>query len=69
MVPEVLARLRDEELVEANNAVTDTHLFWRLAARWTTPANLISSLPSPTDTSLAAALRLRFRPEQEIGLT
>jgi hypothetical protein len=67
-VSEVLARLRREELVDANNAVTDTRLFWRLAEKWSTPRTLLSLLPSPSDTSAAAALRLGLAGyEQEAG--
>lgn len=66
-VSEVLARLREEELVDATNAVTDTRLFWRLAEKWATPPTLISSLPRPSNMSVAAALRLGLGPEQEVG--
>lgn len=67
-VSEVLSRLREEGLVDAGNAVMDTRLFWRLAEKWSTPRTLLSRLPSPNDTSSAAALRLGLPgSEQESG--
>ncbi|EWT06388.1 hypothetical protein N864_21680 [Intrasporangium chromatireducens Q5-1] len=56
-VSEVLARLRNEGLIDASNAVTDERLFWRLAEKWSSPRTLLSRLPSPNDASTATALR------------
>lgn len=67
-VSEVLARLRREGLVDTNNAVTDTRLFWRLAEKWSTPRAMLRRLPAPSDTSAAAGLRLGLAgSEQEAG--
>ena len=67
-VSEVLARLRSEGLLDASNAVRDTGLFWRLADKWSSPRTLLARLPSPNDTSTAAALRLgTARPLPEAG--
>ncbi|MFI7544855.1 hypothetical protein [Actinoplanes sp. NPDC049599] len=57
-VSEVLSMLRREELVDANNAVTDSRLFWRVADRWATPRTYLAQLPSPGEGPLPQALRL-----------
>jgi hypothetical protein len=54
----VLAALRRDELVNTNNAVTDTRLFWQIADRWSTPRTPLAKLPVPGDASLTKPLRL-----------
>ena len=57
-VSEILAALRRDELVDADNAVTDTRLFWELAERWQTPRTNLARAPEPSDSTRAGPLRL-----------
>lgn len=56
-VSEVLKALRRQGLVDENNRVIGTDLFWQVADRWSTPQTYIAHLPNPRDPS-ATALRL-----------
>ena len=45
-VSEILAVLRQDDLVGLGNAVTDSRLFWQVADRWAVPRTYLSRLPS-----------------------
>ncbi|MFD9668706.1 transcriptional regulator [Rhodococcus sp. NPDC059968] len=57
-VSEVLAALRRDGLLDANNALVGTDLFWQVAGRWTSPRVHLAQPPTPGDTSLQRTLRL-----------
>lgn len=57
-VSEVLAILRRDGLVDAENTVIDTRLFWLVVDSWSTPTRYLANLPAPDDASIRNALRL-----------
>lgn len=56
-VSEVLKALRRQGLVDQDNRLVGTELFWQVADRWSTPQTYLSHLPDPRDPG-AKALRL-----------
>lgn len=54
----VLASLRGDGLLDDENMVTDSRLFWRVAESWASPRTYLSQLPLPGDTPVVQALRL-----------
>ncbi|AWK76701.1 transcriptional regulator (plasmid) [Rhodococcus oxybenzonivorans] len=57
-VSEILAALRRDDLLDANNILVGTDLFWQVAGRWTSPRVHLAQPPTPGDTSLQRTLRL-----------
>ncbi|MFE5700289.1 hypothetical protein [Rhodococcus koreensis] len=57
-VSEILAALRRDGLLDANNTLISTDLFWQVADRWTSPRVHLAQPPTPGDTSLQRTLRL-----------
>lgn len=57
-VSEVLAALRRADLIDAQNAVNDTELFWEVADRWSTPRTHVARLPGSGEANLVKPLRL-----------
>ncbi|MFZ5850500.1 MAG: ArsR family transcriptional regulator [Actinomycetota bacterium] len=57
-VSEVLAHLRADGLVDAENTVIDTGLFWRLSDRWPSRRTGLLHQPDRQDLALAGPLRL-----------
>lgn len=57
-VSDVLAALRRDGLVDANNAVTDTRLFWQVVDHWDAPRSYLARAPTLDDAALTTPLRL-----------
>ncbi|MFE7422188.1 winged helix-turn-helix domain-containing protein [Rhodococcus sp. NPDC057529] len=57
-VSEILAALRRDGLLDANNTLIGTDLFWQVADRWTSRRVHLARPPTPGDTSLQRTLRL-----------
>lgn len=57
-VSEVLAVLRRDGLLDSDNAVADTRLFWQVAEKWRTPLTYLAQVPANDDVALTQALRL-----------
>lgn len=57
-VSEVLAALRQDELIDSKNTVPDSRLFWQVADHWPTARTHLARLPIPGDATLATPLRL-----------
>jgi hypothetical protein len=59
-VSEVLGALRRDGLLDSDNAVADTRLFWRVADRWKAPLRYLAQVPPNDDVAVTQALRLGF---------
>ncbi|GAA4620999.1 hypothetical protein GCM10023196_007160 [Actinoallomurus vinaceus] len=57
-VSDVLAALRQDNLIDPGNAVTGSRLFWQVADRWPTSRTYLARPPMPGEASLTAPLRL-----------
>lgn len=57
-VSEVLAALRRQDLLDENNSLSGTDLFWHLAEHWPTSRVHLAQLPGPGDTHAQLPLRL-----------
>jgi hypothetical protein len=57
-VSTILARLRRSELLNDDNTVAGTDLFWRLAERWPRKRTRLTRLPRPGEGSTVKALRI-----------
>lgn len=56
-VSSILNALRGDHLIDSDNTVTGTDLFWRVAERWSSRRTRLASLPDQNDAALAHALR------------
>lgn len=54
----IFAALRRDELIDTDNTVTDTTLFWRLSERWPRRRTFVATVPADTDHIVTRALRL-----------
>ncbi|WP_192581809.1 helix-turn-helix domain-containing protein [Rhodococcus wratislaviensis] len=57
-VSEILAALRRDGLLDKDNTLIGTDLFWKVADRWTSRRVHLAQPPTPGDTSLQRTLRL-----------
>jgi hypothetical protein len=57
-VSDVLAALRQDNLIDPGSAVTGSRLFWHVADRWPTSRTYLARPPMPGEASLTAPLRL-----------
>lgn len=57
-VSEVLTALRREHLIDDNNAVSDSRLFWMVAERWRTPRVNLATVPPIDDPSVTVPLQV-----------
>ena len=67
-VSEVLTALRRGGLIDDDNSVGGTDLFWLVADRWPTPRSRVMTLPAVSDANITKALRLGLKDvEHETG--
>jgi hypothetical protein len=67
-VSEVLTRLRGSGLIDNDNAVDGSDLFWQVADRWPTRRIRVMAVPATGDASITKALRLGLKDvEHETG--
>lgn len=58
-VSQILAALRHDRLVDENNRVTNTRLFWELADQWPSGGQELAQLPAPgASSAISVPLRL-----------
>src|SRR5262249_8133516 len=57
-VSDVLAALRQDNLIDSGNAATGSRLFWQVSDRWPTSRTYLARPPMPGEASLTTPLRL-----------